>query len=304
MSSASARPPEEQVEQGEDDDEGRGHDDLQSRGGALEVLELARPGDRDCRRDLHFLGDRALHVAHRRAQVAPADVHVDPACEPRVLALQHRRPVGDSHRRDVAQADLRAALGDHGQRAELLHRVAQLARVAHVDRKALQALDRLADVLAADRRGDDALHVGDVQAVARRRIAVDVHVDVAAAGEALGERRADPRHVLHRALDLAGDAVDLLEIGARDLHAHRALDAGGEHVDAVADRRHPDVGKPGHAHDRGRAPRRACRASFPVATDRGVSAGSWSRTSRAAPGRSRSPHARPCRRRLRPRAPS
>ena len=74
---------------------------------------------------------------------------------------------------DVAQHDLRAALGDDRQRAQLLERVAHFARIAHVDREALQALDRLADVLAADRRGDHRLHVGDVEAVARGRVAVD-----------------------------------------------------------------------------------------------------------------------------------
>ena len=72
--------------------------------------------------------------------------------------------------RHVAQADLRAALGQDRQIADLFDRIPHLARIAHVDREALQALDGLADVIAADRRRDDALHVGDVQAVARRRV--------------------------------------------------------------------------------------------------------------------------------------
>ena len=80
----------------------------------------------------------------------------------------------------------RAALGDDRQVAQVLDRVAQLARIAHVDRKALQAFDRLADVLAADRGRDDALHVRDVEAVARRG-ADQMDVDVAAARQALGE---------------------------------------------------------------------------------------------------------------------
>ena len=69
---------------------------------------------------------------------------------------------------DVGQPDLRAALGHDRQLAQPLDRIAVLARIAHVDREALQALDGLADVVAADRRRDDLLHVGDVEAVARR----------------------------------------------------------------------------------------------------------------------------------------
>ena len=43
-------------------------------------------------------------------------------------------------------------------------------------------------------------------------------------------------------LDLAADAFDHLQVGARDLDAHGALDAGGQHVDTVANGRHPDIG--------------------------------------------------------------
>src|SRR5207247_2282811 len=85
---------------------------------------------------------------------------------------------------------LSLAVAGERQSADLLDRVAHLARVAHVDGKALQALDRLADVVAADRRGHDAVHVGDVQPVARRGVAVDVDVDVAPARKPLGERGA------------------------------------------------------------------------------------------------------------------
>jgi hypothetical protein len=138
---------------------------------------------------------------------------------------------------------------DDGQLAQLLQRVANLARVAHVDREALQAFHRLADVVAAHRRGDDRLHVGDVHAEARRRVAVDRHVDVAPAGQPLGQGAADAGHVLQHLLDLAGHAVDGRQVGAGHLDAHRALDAGGQHVDAVADRRHPDVGQARHLDD-------------------------------------------------------
>ncbi len=90
-----------------------------------------------------------------------------------------------------------------GRSAQALRRVAPFARVAQVDRKARQPLDGLADVLAADRARHQRLHVGDVQAVAGGRGAVDLHVDVAPAGEPLGQRRRHAGHALGHLLDLA-----------------------------------------------------------------------------------------------------
>src|SRR5204862_143132 len=42
------------------------------------------------------------------------------------------------------------------------------------------------------------------------------------------------------------DEIDILHVYAPNLYAHQALDTGREHVDAVADRRHPDVREPRH----------------------------------------------------------
>ena len=111
---------------------------------------------------------------------------------------------------------------------------------------ALAPLDDLADVVAADGRRDDGLNVGHRQAVAGRGQPVDVDVDVAPARQALGQRRRHAGNVLHGGLDLSGEPVDGRQIGARHLDAHRALDARGQHVDAVADRRHPDVRQARH----------------------------------------------------------
>ena len=202
MSSASSSAAEREIEQHEDDEQRERHDVGEPRLRALEVLELARPRDRVARRQLHVARDGRLRVAHDRNEVAAAHVDVDPARQPRVLALQHRRTVDDAHARDRGERQLRAALGDDRQHPQRLDRIAQLARIADVDRKAREAFDRLADVLAADRGADHVLHVGDRQPVARRRGAVDRHVEVAAAFEPLGERRGDARHVLDRALDL------------------------------------------------------------------------------------------------------
>ena len=47
-------------------------------------------------------------------------------------------------------------------------------------------------------------------------------------------------------MHLGRNAVDFTQVRARDLHPDGALDAGREHIDAVADRGHPDVGEPRH----------------------------------------------------------
>ena len=117
---------------------------------------------------------RRCHVLHGRAQVAAADVDVDPARQPRVLAAQHRRPVGDatvaSH---VASAAALALLRQDGQFAQLFQRIAHLARIAQVDREARSASTVSPTFSPPTAVAMTRLHVGDVQAVARRGIAID-----------------------------------------------------------------------------------------------------------------------------------
>jgi hypothetical protein len=127
-----------------------------------------------------------LQVRHDGDEVATPRVDVDPPREPPVLGAQHWRSVDDPHLRDRGQRDLRAHVGDDRQHAYLVDRVAKLPRVADVDREARQALDRFADVLSAHRGGDDVLNFDDVEPVTGRDGAVDRHVDISAAFEALG----------------------------------------------------------------------------------------------------------------------
>src|SRR3546814_19220430 len=102
---------------------------------------------------------------------------------------------------------------------------------------------RLADRLTTDRARDDRLHIGDVKPVPSGSSAVDVDIDIAPAGQPLGQRRANTRYGFGHRLAIMGDAAELGEIGARDLYPYRAFDAGREPVDATADRLHPDIGE-------------------------------------------------------------
>src|SRR5205823_5982687 len=127
-----------------------------------------------------------------------------------------------------------------------LDRIPDFARVAHIDREALQAFDRLADVIAPDRRRDNALHIGHVETVASRSATVDLDIDVTSSRQAFRKGGGHTRDLLHHAFDLGSDAIDLLQFGAGDFHAYWAFDTGGEHIDSVPDRRHPDVGESRH----------------------------------------------------------
>jgi hypothetical protein len=100
--------------------------------------------------------------------------------------------------------------GDDRQLLKLVDRITQLAWIAQIDRKALQALDRLANVLTADRKGDELLHVGEAQAKTRRTNAVNTHFDISSAADSFGVRGAGSRHGLHRCLNLLADPLDHL----------------------------------------------------------------------------------------------
>lgn len=95
---------------------------------------------------------------------------------------------------------------------QLFHRIADAARVAQVDKLALQALDRLRDVAAPDRGRDHLLDVVDVEAEPRGLTPLDVNPDVAAGDDALGERRARSRHPFHDPLDVAAEVFDDPEV--------------------------------------------------------------------------------------------
>src|SRR3546814_7605595 len=63
-------PPEDEVQQHENNQERRGDDELQPVERAAEIFELSRIGNRYSRRQLEFPGDGGLQVADHRGKVA------------------------------------------------------------------------------------------------------------------------------------------------------------------------------------------------------------------------------------------
>ena len=176
------------VKQREDDEKGDGDDDLQSLDGALEIFELASVGDADAGRQFHLGRDGGLQIADDFGQRPATAIDIDPGCRPAIFAAQHRRALRDADVGNRAEGDLLKAGGEHWQVADGIDAAAQLARVTHADRVARQPLHRLADGFAADGARHDCLHVGDVHAIACGGGAVDLHIDITAAGEPFGER--------------------------------------------------------------------------------------------------------------------
>ena len=189
-----------------------------------------------------------MEIPDDSGQRATAPIDVDPCRRAAVLAPEHRRAGDDADAGDGAECDLLAGGGQDGKIDEVVQAATQLAGIANADRVACEPLDRLPDRRATDRAGHDLLHIGDVEAVARSSGAIDHDVDIAPAGQPLGERRTHARNGLGHGFDFLGDGVDLREARARYLDADRAFDARCQHVDTIADRRDPEIGEAGHPH--------------------------------------------------------
>src|SRR5205823_13788224 len=96
---------------------------------------------------------------------------------------------------------------------------------------------------------DRVLDVADADAVAGGLLAVDVNFQIALAHDRLGDYVAGALDGLEGLFDLLAHAVDVAQVGAKDLDADLRAHAGGEHVDAVGDRLRPDVAPAGHLQD-------------------------------------------------------
>ena len=163
------------IEKDEDDHQSEWHDELQFLGCTLQIFKLPGPGDRISGGKLDALTDQLLCLRDVTAEIAAADVDVDPAVESCIFAAQLRRTIGDDEIGHGAQRRRCARFGDDREHAQLVDRVTQLAWITHVDWQALQAFDRLADVLAADRERHDLLYVSKAETKTRGTNTVDTH---------------------------------------------------------------------------------------------------------------------------------
>ncbi|MNS61312.1 hypothetical protein D3C72_943360 [compost metagenome] len=174
-----------QIEQQHDNGDRERHHVGEARLGPLHVLVLTGPGEGVARRQHQLLAHLGLGLIDERADIAAANIDVDPAVEARIFTAQHGGLVADVDPRHIRQRDTRAARGHQRQQLQAGHRVAIALGVAQVDGVALAPLDGLAHLHAAHRGGEHRLHVGNVEAVTGRFQPVDVHLDVATTGHPL-----------------------------------------------------------------------------------------------------------------------
>ena len=243
-----AKAAERQVEQDEDDHQRHRHHQLQLLIGAFEQLKLSGVRDADPRFHLHLFGDGFLQVVNHGDHVAIAGVDVDPTGRAGILGFQHRRTGHHLHFGDVAEGDLLFHRGQDWQLAQGFRAVAIALRVADVDRIALDAFYRFAHHGAADGRRHKQLNVAYGHAIAGRFFAVDSDIKIAPAHQAFCQRRGDARYGSGDHFDPFCDLVDIGEYRAGNLNADRAFDPGGEHIDAVTNRRYPQIGQSRQAH--------------------------------------------------------
>ena len=120
----------------------------------------------------------------------------------RALAIDVVRAVLHLHLRELRQRD---ALARRRQQADILNRMripAIRLQVAHDDVVARLALQHRADGLAADGRLDGVLHVLHVQPEPRRRLPVDLEVQVRLADDAKQLQVLEAADALHGVDDL------------------------------------------------------------------------------------------------------
>ncbi len=212
------------------------HHHLQALADPHHVLVLAAPQQRGAGGQLHLPLHPPLGLGDVAADVAAGDVDVDVAGEEAVLVAQHRRPLQQPDVGELGERNLRPRASgartcgrccgrrrhcrarQSARRRDRRHRhqhppeaigvVAQLARVAHVDRVARAPLDGGGDVLAADGGGDHRLQVVDGEPVAGELIAPWHDVEEVAARHALGEDAAGAGHAAHSLGDLLAQPLD------------------------------------------------------------------------------------------------
>ena len=183
------------VQQHDDNGQCQGYHVGQPVFGALHIFVLAGPHDGVARRQLQLPGDPLASAFHVAAHVHPLDIHEGPAVDPGVLALDPRGAVHDRHVRHVSQGDTLPRGGDDRQQSQLLRGVAVGLGIADIDRVALQPLHRLGDIHSPHSGGHHLLHVGNIQAEASGALALDIHPDIAAAGNAFGVDRGGTLHL-------------------------------------------------------------------------------------------------------------
>src|SRR5262249_7032857 len=224
-------------QQGDETERDR-HDHLQAPDRILQIAEFADPLQPRSRRQLYLLGNLLLRLLDRAAEVTVAHAELDGQVALLSFAIDVRRPGDELDVRNLAERDLREAVGPLRNDPQILDRfdvLPELRRQSHHDGEMAVAarLVEIAGALPADCRLDRGIDVAGREADAGgpRSVDGDLYRRLAEPGE--GRKIGDAGHGGQHALDLAGGVGQRLEIVAEQLDRVLAFDAGYRFGDVV-----------------------------------------------------------------------
>src|SRR5581483_2160901 len=191
--------------------------------------------------ELEFLAEQPVRLGYKSAVVPGGEVEIDVSGEKAVLVANHRRTAGEIDRSHLRDRNLRSRRRRDQDPAQLLHVVAEVAAVAHIDRITLATFDIFGDVLAANAGSDRALHIGDRQTVAGGFGAVDFDIDVEALGHALRKDGAEFCKFAKNLLKPGAGALNPFDGWTLNLQADGSLDARELHVEPVLHGHRPGI---------------------------------------------------------------
>ena len=165
-------------------------------------------------------------VVHGAGEVAPGHRELHTDITRIVLAVDEGGAVLHADVGEFFQRDLRAVRRGNEEVADSLRVVAELLFQAHHEVELLFALHHLRRGSPADGRLNQAVDVGDVQAVTGDLGAVNVHGQARLAEFPDQRDLFDPAHTFQHALDCLAFGFQRLEVRPEDLDRQRAFQAG------------------------------------------------------------------------------
>src|SRR5262249_1740663 len=208
----------------------------------LKIAKFADPFQAIARRQRAFLGNPALCLEHRAAEVAPANAEFDWNIALLLLAIDERRAGHQIDLRDLAQRYLRDFIGNrilhrNGQTADGLDVLPIFGRQSNDEREVPVAsfLVEVACRPAADGGLNRRIDVAGRQPIARGCLPIDID-----AKRRLPQRReyrkvGDAADFAHRLFDLLRSLSQHNHVIADQLHRVLAFDAGYSFLDVVLD---------------------------------------------------------------------
>ena len=233
---------ESEVQAAENHEQYNGQDEQQGALAADEVFVLPAPLQVVAGGQLALDALHPLHgFFHGAAEVAVAHVEEHRAAQLGILRVNHRRAVDEAQGGHGRERHRPISSGLNRDAAQGCQTVAKVLGQAHVDGEAAPPFHGVGHGRAADGGFHYLVHLVHGQAVAGQLRAVEVNLQILAAGDGVHVQILHAGHAVQRRPHPLRHLVDGVELLAVHFHAHVGANAGAEHVDAVDDGLGPAV---------------------------------------------------------------